>query len=285
MNTLTLKLGRNLAGLLLILGGLTGLMLEGQTAVLASPMTSENLNTPASQMSLEGTSWVLVDWTNNNHSDSLEMAEPITVNFLEGRVSGSASCNRYMASFKIEGEQLQITPAATTSKACMGDVMKRESEYLAALVGVQQYQIDDQGQLQISYTTEAGSGMMTFAPQAISLLENGTWILTTLQEGTTSRVPLEGTEITVNFTAEGEVRGFSSCNQYMSNFTREGNQLKINPFATTRKACPSEVMKQEFVFLTALEKAEWYEITPQGQLKISYQTQQGSGVMMFTPQP
>ncbi len=283
MNKFTFKLSSSLTGLLLTLGLFAGVAVDTQKAVVAMPMLSENPTTSASAMGLEGTSWILVDWTNEKHNNLAEMAEPITVNFLGGRVSGSSSCNRYVASYKIEGNQLQISPAATTRRACMGNIMDREFAYLAAFRAIEQYEMNDQGKLLVSYTTEAGSGMMTFAPQESGVLENRTWVLTAFEEGMTSRVPLNGTTITVHFT-EDEVRGFSSCNQYVSSYARDGKRLIINPFATTRQACPSEIMRQEFDFLTALEEAQWYEITPQGQLRISYQAPGRAGVMMFDPQ-
>lgn len=283
MNSYTLKLGHSITGLLLTIGLFSGLVIDSQNAVLATPIVSENPTDSASPTSLEGTSWILVNWRTENNSNSLETTEPITANFVEGQVKGNASCNRYIASYKTEGDQLQITPGITTRKACLGDLMDRESAYLAALEGVQQYEINDQGLL-ISYTTEQESGVMTFTPQPIGQLETQTWVLVSLEEATISRVTLKETEITVNFT-EDQVKGFSSCNQYMTNYTKEGNKLSINPLATTRKACSSEIMRQEFQYLTALENAQWYEISPQGQLKISYQAQRGSGVMTFAPQP
>lgn len=279
MNNYGSKLGQIFTGLLVITGLFTGLAIDSKKAVLAAPKLSENPTAPTSQMGLEGTSWILVEWGDETNRNSLETAEAITANFVEGQVKGSASCNRYIASYKIEGNQLQITPAATTRKACMGDIMEREFAYLAALEGVQQYEINARGQLQISYATDEGSGIMTFSPQASGQLENQTWVLLSLEEETNSTVPLKGTEITVNFTND-RVSGFSSCNQYMTNYTKEGNKLNINTPATTRKACPSEIMQQEFEYLTALEEAQWYEISPQGQLKISYKTRRGSSGMM-----
>lgn len=282
MNNYTLKLGQSLTGLLLTIGLFVGGAINSQKAVSA-PMVSETLTTPALQTGLEGTSWILVEWMDKTLPDPLETTNPITANFVEGQVKGTASCNRYVASYKMEGNQLKITPAATTRKACMGDIMDREFAYLAALEGTQQYEINAQGQLQISYVTDEEAGVMTFAPQASGQLENTSWVLVSLEEGTVSRIPLKGTEITANFT-EDQLNGFSSCNQYMTNYTKEGNKLSINPFATTRKACASEIMKQEFQYLIALEEAQWYEISPQGQLKISYKAQGGTGVMTFVPQ-
>ncbi|MEL7038017.1 MAG: META domain-containing protein [Cyanobacteria bacterium J06592_8] len=284
MNSYALKLSSSLTTLLLAIGICTGLAMVSPRTVQAEPINSENSATPASEPSLDGTSWVLVNWSGENTTNLSETTEPITANFVEGQLKGSASCNRYIASYKVEDRQLKITPAATTRKACMGDIMDREFAYLRALEAVQDYEINEQGQLEISYTAETGSGVLTFAPQTTGQLEDFTWVLVSLENGTVSRVPLRGTEITVNFT-EDQVQGFGSCNQYLTNYEKEGNTLKLNIFATTMKACPTEIMQQESQYLKALENAKWYEINPEGQLRISYESSQGSGLMTFVPQP
>ncbi|MDY7020685.1 MAG: META domain-containing protein [Cyanobacteriota bacterium] len=283
MNSHSLKLGSGLMTLLVAIGIFTGLAIISPRTVQAEPMNSENSTTSASESSLDGTSWILVNWSGENASDLSETTEPITANFVEGQVKGNGSCNRYLASYKVEGQQLKITPAATTRKACMGDIMDREFAYLRALEAVQNYEINEQGQLEVSYDAETGSGILTFAPQTMGQLENLTWVLVSLENGTESRVPLRGTEITVNFT-ENQVQGFGSCNQYLTDYTKQGNTLDLNVLATTTKSCPTEIMRQEFQYLKALENARWYEINPEGQLRISYDSPQGSGIMTFVPQ-
>jgi len=42
-------------------------------------------------------------------------------------------------------------------------------------------------------------------------------------------------------------------------------------------------MKQEDQFLSALERSQNFQINSEGQLQITYKTEQESGVMIFTP--
>jgi heat shock protein HslJ len=52
----------------------------------------------------------------------------------DGKVAGSAGCNRFNAQFKASGDSLRFTPAATTRRMCPGDVvMEQEQIFLAAL--------------------------------------------------------------------------------------------------------------------------------------------------------
>ncbi|MCF3578907.1 META domain-containing protein, partial [Planktothrix agardhii] len=60
-------------------------------------------------------------------------------------------------------------------------------------------------------------------------------------------------------------------------------QLKFGVAGRTQMACPEEIMKQEDQFLSALEKTRTFEINAEGKLQIKYKINQGSGVMIFTP--
>jgi heat shock protein HslJ len=57
----------------------------------------------------------------------------LTATFTEDTVSGSAGCNDYNGSYKLDGDQVTIGPLATTRKACEQDVMDQEAAFLTAL--------------------------------------------------------------------------------------------------------------------------------------------------------
>ena len=53
----------------------------------------------------------------------------------DGTLSGSAGCNNYTATYTVDGDQISITPVATTMMMCAEPegVMEQEAEYIAAL--------------------------------------------------------------------------------------------------------------------------------------------------------
>lgn len=65
----------------------------------------------------------------------------------DGRVSGATSCNRYTASYAVEGERLQVSSVATTRKACEEEAMAQESAFLVLLQQVQRYALTADGAL------------------------------------------------------------------------------------------------------------------------------------------
>ena len=77
---------------------------------------------------------------------SLVIGSEITANFDEdGRMSGSAGCNTYNASYEATEDTISIGVIASTEMACMDPegVMDQEVLYLAALQNAAVYTIQD----------------------------------------------------------------------------------------------------------------------------------------------
>jgi len=73
----------------------------------------------------------------------LAAGSSISVEFTDdGRVSGSAGCNRYSGAYTTSGNSLTISaPLATTMMACEGAIMDQEIAYLQALGEVKKFEI------------------------------------------------------------------------------------------------------------------------------------------------
>lgn len=65
----------------------------------------------------------------------------------------------------------------------------------------------------------------------------------------------------VQFRSDGKVGGHSGCNRFMGTYTRKDDTLTIGPLATTRMACPPEVMEREQQFLAMLSSVRYAEGT------------------------
>jgi putative lipoprotein len=55
--------------------------------------------------------------------------------------------------------------------------------------------------------------------------------------------------------ADGTVSGDAGCNRFSGTLTRTDAGIELGPLATTRRACPEPVMRQEAALLMALETA------------------------------
>nr|WP_272213693.1 META domain-containing protein [Marinicella sp. W31]MDC2879647.1 META domain-containing protein [Marinicella sp. W31] len=79
------------------------------------------------------------------------LAEPGSVTIeisADGRISGSAGCNRYMGAIRLGGEGgLEIGPLAATTMACDAPLVQLERQFFAAIGTVDSFDIGDDGKL------------------------------------------------------------------------------------------------------------------------------------------
>ena len=54
---------------------------------------------------------------------------------------------------------------------------------------------------------------------------------------------------------EADIAGNAGCNRFFGRYTFDGAAIKIGPLASTRMACPAEVMEAEQAWLLMLESA------------------------------
>lgn len=130
-----------------------------QGTLLFSPKTAAAPSAPTS--SLEGKEWKLSALNGNK----LVTDSKITALFKDGKLSGSGGCNRFTASYQLKDKILTVNPQiASTMMACPQPLMNQEQTFLEALAGSKEYKVDNQGNLQITYQTKTGKGLLTFSP-------------------------------------------------------------------------------------------------------------------------
>lgn len=132
-----------------------------------------------------------------------------------------------------------------------------------------------------------GLGAIALSPapvfaQNAEMLE-GSWRLIGWGDANNLTPPLVDTEITANFDSE-QITGSAGCNRYFGPYSVAGNMLEMGAIASTKMACMDAVDRQEMQYLTALDGAQSYAMSDRGELIINYQTETGSGVLVFAPQ-
>lgn len=85
--------------------------------------------------SLTGVTWVATMVNNGREAvvGILEDTQITAVFDAEGKVGGSAGCNRYFAGYTVDGASIAIEPPASTRKMCPEAIMQQEQAYLAML--------------------------------------------------------------------------------------------------------------------------------------------------------
>lgn len=90
------------------------------------------------------TEWVVEDIGGRGIVDKSR----VTIEFLpEGWIAGAGSCNRYMGSWTLNGETLEVGKLASTRKACPPALMDQEDRFLRQLESVRSFDISSQGAL------------------------------------------------------------------------------------------------------------------------------------------
>jgi heat shock protein HslJ len=201
---------------------------------------------PVQAVQLEGSSWKLVSYHDGESAlVSVLNGTEITAAFAESKLSGSAGCNNYFASYDFEGETLTLGPAATTRKMCAEPegIMEQERAYLAALASVAGYRVEGE---RLELLDAEGALVATFEAAAPEIA-GVTW----QWQGT--QTPVE--EITVDaperYTLElgpdGQVYVQADCNRLRGTYTLDDTHITIELTAGTRAACPADSLADEFV--------------------------------------
>lgn len=93
---------------------------------------------------LAGEEWVIEDIAGGGVIDNSH----VTLQFLsDGRLAGSAGCNRLIGSYEVKGNQLKVQPAGSTMMACPPALMTQERKLLDLLPALRQFQLDATGTL------------------------------------------------------------------------------------------------------------------------------------------
>ncbi len=245
------------------------------------PPSSGPQPAPAAGNDLGGVTWQLVAYVDASGAEVAVLpGTEITAEFAGGQVGGSAGCNRYFASYQVDGDSLTIQPIGSTMMACEPPVMEQESAYLAALANAAAFQIDS-GELRIA--DAGGQVILTYSERGSASLTGTTWVVTMVNNGRGAVTSIvAGTELTALFGEDGSLSGSAGCNSYRATYTVDGASIDIGPAATTRMMCAAEgVMEQESQYLAALEMAEVYRVdgdalelrTADGALAVSYGAQ------------
>jgi heat shock protein HslJ len=215
---------------------------------------------PASQTGggdLTGKIWALTELTGKPPVAGTGISAGFSA---DGKVSGSAGCNRYTGTYTTSGNSITFSsPMATTMMMCDAPVMEQESAYLKALGEAKTYAVKGD---QLTLTGANNTSLVVYKAQTQDLAGTS-WEAGNFNNGKQAVVGvITDTTLTADFGKDGILSGKSGCNTYTGNYKTNGNQITIGPLASTMMACdqPTGVMEQEAQYLAALQSAATYQI-------------------------
>jgi heat shock protein HslJ len=107
----------------------------------SSPTSSSSSASPTPH--LEGKPWILTSFSTKNRHFTVLPHTKIDASFSDGKVTGSAGCNRYFAHYRLFGNTIRIQPVGSTLMYCAPTgVMTQEATYLGLLQRMTTYTIN-----------------------------------------------------------------------------------------------------------------------------------------------
>jgi heat shock protein HslJ len=243
-------------------------------AALAASLVACAPDGPGGTAGLEDTSWSVVAVAG---APTIADARPTMTFAAEGQLGGTTGCNQYRATYHTTGASIAIGDLAATEMACDAARNAQEQAFMIAVTSVDGWRIEEDGSLHLEGRSaidarpgdEASAGSAAPAPA----LPGSSWTLADLPE-----VDLGATAPSIAFGADGTVSGSAACNTFNGTYTMDGSAITFGPLATTRMACPDDVMAVEDAYLDALDGAASWRIGDHGRLVL-----EGSTTLTFDP--
>ena len=200
-------------------------------------------------------SFVGVPWVVSSGVDLAGTDAVPSATFTDDTVGGSTGCNRFTASYTVDGDAMEIGEIASTRMACPPPADAIERAYLAALGRVAAWHIDGS---ELVLADDDDNELLRFEEAS----PVGDWEVTAFLSSDAVTSPLPGTTITAKFADDGTLTGSSGCNTYQTAFSLGKGSIEIEPPAATEMACakPEGVMEQEAAYLAALPTAVGYRV-------------------------
>jgi heat shock protein HslJ len=228
-------------------------------ALLLTAMTGVTANAA----DLESTEWQLTQVrTGAGLTEAIAGGGRGVWRFSDGRVSGSAGCNRLLGGYRLDGDRLSFEPnLAGTMMACPPPLMEQEQAVVTALGDVAGYELGDAG---LALTDAQGTRLLTFAELEAMPLTGTDWRLVQYNNGKGALVSVLGdTAIRLRLDDGGRFSG-KACNAFRGGYRVEGRDFSLDgPVAATRMLCPEPegADEQERAFFAALERAAGFGIS------------------------
>ena len=247
--------GRTVAGLVLVVF-VAVLVGCGGSDGAATDAGSTGSTGAAGAGALEGR-WLLSQQAVDGARADLGAGVRADITFSKGRVSGSGPVNTYFGPYTADADgALSFGPLARTEMAGSPAQNAAEDLFFRQLEATRAYTLTD-GRLALR--DGAGAELLVFTAAEATVV--GEWTVTGFNNGDQAVVsPLPGSELTVDFAADGTLSGDGGVNRYRAGYTTApaaGGELTIHVDepASTMKAGDPKLMDQEQRFLAALVSA------------------------------
>lgn len=239
---------------------------EGDAAISSRSIMLSTQPLSDNQTGLEAPDWRLSRYLDVSGKVIPVLADTaVTARFRDGRVGGSAGCNRYFGGYTVGTEDQLVVSAnmGTTMMACVTPVAEQERLYLQHLSAVAAFELEGESLRLLDQDQKA---LLEYTAVRPLTLEGTPWRAAGINNGRGGVVSTATTALsTAEFTG-GKVSGHAGCNTFNASYEITDDRISMGPAMTTRMYCaePDGIMDQEQEYLAALSRAQVFELTDNG---------------------
>lgn len=165
----------------------------------------------------------------------------ITLTVQGSRFGGTAACNDYGGTIRIEAAAISVSEIAATDMGCAPEVMRSEQAYLSAL-GRSQTAARDGETLMLS-GPDAQLRFAALPPVPVADVIDTEWVLTTLVDGDVASSP-DGGEATLQLSANGTLSGATGCRTFDGTYAIRGDEVMVTQLSVDGH-CPAHLADQD----------------------------------------
>ena len=182
--------------------------------------------------------WQLIEGTVNGQAVPILEDHRITLSLEGSRVGGTAACNSYGGTLRVDGGRLRIEDLAQTAMACVDEAaMTAEAIYMGGLAAVESIGLDGDELLVEGPGVELR--FVELAPPPTAELVDTVWTLHTLVLGEVASSV--AAPATLELRSDGTIHGSTGCRTFDGTWVERGDEIVATSLATTDEACPLEL--------------------------------------------
>ncbi|MGZ8475333.1 MAG: META domain-containing protein [Candidatus Limnocylindria bacterium] len=183
--------------------------------------------------------WQLVAGTVNGQEVPILDDHRITLTLEGSRIGGTAACNGYGGTLRVEGGRLRIEDLAQTAMACVDEAaMTAEAIYMSGLANVESIGLDGDELLVQGPGVELR--FVELAPPPTADLVDTVWALETLVMGEVAS-SVVGEPAILELRSDGTIHGSTGCRAFDGTWVAQGDEIITPTLVTTDEACPPEL--------------------------------------------
>ncbi len=202
---------------------------------------------------LRSGTWTL--WVGGGPGGEIPIVDgwPITVTFGDGTLGGTAACNDYGASYRIDGRRLVVEGLGQNEAGCAPDVMASERAFFEALLDVDGIDLVAEGRDGPDLALSGMATEMLFvlsAPAPTDELVEALWLLDALLVDGEEIAP-RGEPATLQLSADGGLSGSTGCRGLVGRYVVSGSSVLFNELGAEGE-CPASLRDQDGLVINVL---------------------------------